>query len=232
MSDPFVPSVTAIFVLDNDGQRLSAKYFNPIFATNAEKMAFEMRVFKKTRHNNARSESEIITIDNFTVVFRSGTDAHFYVVGDAKEVGREGGTLEKKGKQGGAVRVKSKMDGVYARGTYTQHFRGVPWILSQNELILATVLDAFRDAIAMLLRGQVDRRSLLDNLDLLMLTVDELVDGGIILETDSSAIVARVLMRGVSGGQNVPLADMTISQAFASAKDSFIKSMGNREGNF
>lgn len=43
-------------------------------------------------------------------------------------------------------------------------------------------------------RGQVDRRSLLDNLDLLMLTVDELVDGGIILETDSSAIVARVLM--------------------------------------
>ncbi|EWM22756.1 hypothetical protein NSK_005892 [Nannochloropsis salina CCMP1776] len=186
MSDPFVPSVTAIFVLDNDGQRLSAKYFNPIFATNAEKMAFEMRVFKKTRHNNARSESEIITIDNFTVVFRSGTDAHFYVVGDAKE----------------------------------------------NELILATVLDAFRDAIAMLLRGQVDRRSLLDNLDLLMLTVDELVDGGIILETDSSAIVARVLMRGVSGGQNVPLADMTISQAFASAKDSFIKSMGNREGNF
>jgi len=103
-------------------------------------------------HGRFLASAEIITIDNFTVVFRSGTDAHFYVVGDAKEVGREGGTLEKKGKQGGAVRVKSKMDGVYARGTYTQHFRGVPWILSQNELILATVLDAFRDAIAMLLR--------------------------------------------------------------------------------
>lgn len=38
--------------------------------------------------------------------------------------------------------------------------------------------------------------------------------------------------RGVSGAQGVPLADMTISQAFASAKDSFIKSMGNREGAF
>lgn len=33
-------------------------------------------------------------------------------------------------------------------------------------------------------------------------------------------------------GPNVPLADMTISQAFASAKDSFIKSMGNRDGGF
>ncbi len=44
------------------------------------------------------------------------------------------------------------------------------------------------------LSGQVDRRSLLDNLDLLMLTVDELVDGDTILETDSTAIVSRVLM--------------------------------------
>ncbi|GAB5029423.1 nonclathrin coat protein zeta2-cop [Nannochloropsis oceanica] len=186
MTDHFVPAVTAIFVLDNDGQRLSAKYFSPQFANNADKTAFEMRLFKKTRHNNARSESEIIMMDNFTVVFRSGSDAHFYVVGDGNE----------------------------------------------NELILATVLDAFHEAISMLLRGQVDRRSLLDNLDLLMLTVDELVDGGTILETDSTAIVSRVLMRGVSGAQGVPLADMTISQAFASAKDSFIKSMGNREGAF
>lgn len=83
----------------------------------------------------------------------------------------------------------------------------------------------------------MDRRSLLDNLDLLMLTVDELVDGGTILETDATAVTARALMRGAAGGAggvgpNVPLADMTISQAFASAKDSFIKSMGNRDGGF
>lgn len=86
-------------------------------------------------------------------------------------------------------------------------------------------------------RGHVDRRSLLDNLDLLMLTIDELVDGGTILETDATAVMARALMRGAAGGAagvgpNVPLADMTISQAFASAKDSFIKSMGNRDGGF
>lgn len=84
----------------------------------------------------------------------------------------------------------------------------------------------------------MDRRSLLDNLDLLMLTIDELVDGGTVLETDATAVTARALMRGAQGGPgamggpNVPLADMTISQAFASAKDSFIKSMGNRDGGF
>ncbi len=84
----------------------------------------------------------------------------------------------------------------------------------------------------------MDRRNLLDNLDLLMLTIDELVDGGTVLETDATAVTARALMRGAAGGAgggvgpNVPLADMTISQAFASAKDSFIKSMGNRDGGF
>ena len=36
-----------------------------------------------------------------------------------------------------------------------------------------------------------------------MLTVDELVDGGTVMETDATAIVSRVLMRGVSGGAQV-----------------------------
>lgn len=47
----------------------------------------------------------------------------------------------------------------------------------------------------------MDRRTILDNLELTMLTIDELVDAGTILETDSQAIVSRVLMRGVSGSQ-------------------------------
>lgn len=50
-------------------------------------------------------------------------------------------------------------------------------------------------------RGHVDRRTILDNLELVMLTIDELVDAGTILETDCQAIVSRVLMRGVSGSQ-------------------------------
>lgn len=44
----------------------------------------------------------------------------------------------------------------------------------------------------------MDRRTILDNLELAMLTIDELVDGGTILETDSQAITNRVMMRGVS----------------------------------
>jgi hypothetical protein len=46
-----------------------------------------------------------------------------------------------------------------------------------------------------LLKGQMERRVLLENLELLLLTLDELIDGGIILEIDSIAIANRVLMK-------------------------------------
>ncbi len=52
-----------------------------------------------------------------------------------------------------------------------------------------------------------------------------------ILETDPSSIVARVLMRGASGQGEVPLTELTIGQALASAREQFIKSMGNQGGN-
>lgn len=40
-------------------------------------------------------QAEIIMMDNFTVVFRSGSDAHFYVVGDGNEVGKAEGRKER-----------------------------------------------------------------------------------------------------------------------------------------
>ncbi len=63
-----------------------------------------------------------------------------------------------------------------------------------------------------------------------ILCIDELVDGGMILETDPNAIVARVLMRGAAGQGEVPLTELTIGQALASAREQFMKSMGT-QGN-
>jgi hypothetical protein len=45
-----------------------------------------------------------------------------------------------------------------------------------------------------------------------ILCIDELVDGGMILETDPGNIVSRVLMRGVSGQGELPLTELTIGQ--------------------
>ncbi|CAI5989325.1 unnamed protein product [Closterium sp. NIES-64] len=48
----------------------------------------------------------------------------------------------------------------------------------ENELILSTVLTAFFEAVSHLLRGNVEKKTVLENLDLVLLCLDELVDGG------------------------------------------------------
>ena len=50
----------------------------------------------------------------------------------------------------------------------------------------------------------------MEHLDVAMLTVDETVDDGIILEVDSKTIVNRVLMQGADGSVK-DITDMTIS---------------------
>ena len=49
---------------------------------------------------------------------------------------------------------------------------------AENELILVHVLMALLEALNGALRTSADKRTLLDNFDTLLLTVDELIDGG------------------------------------------------------
>jgi hypothetical protein len=39
-------------------------------------------------------------------------------------------------------------------------------------------LNAFNDAVSMLLRNQVEKRALLENLDVVLLALDETIDNG------------------------------------------------------
>ena len=111
-------------------------------------------------------------------------------------------------------------------------------------MILVGVIDAIFDTLSGLLRGNIDKRTIYDNLELMLLTLDEVIDQGHIVELDSNAVTSRVLMKGSSnesispgtgGGNNttsgsgtsVPVADMTISQALGLARDQFMKSLIN-----
>mmetsp|Transcript_14685 Transcript_14685/g.44122 ORF Transcript_14685/g.44122 Transcript_14685/m.44122 type:complete len:182 (+) Transcript_14685:103-648(+) len=120
-------------------------------------------------------------------------------------------------------------------------FRGGPDTLffvlgdeDENEVFLAAVLDGLVDSLGSLLRGQIDRRTLLDNLALVLLTIDEICDSGVVLETDAGAIASRVLMRSPQGqlpAGEVPLSELTLSQAFVSARQQFLKSMAQQSFN-
>jgi len=63
-----------------------------------------------------------------------------------------------------------------------------------NELILGTVLDTLLDSVGTLLKESIDKHSLLNNLELILLVMDEIVDNGVIFETDPYKVANRVLM--------------------------------------
>merc|ERR1712216_218621 len=87
----------------------------------------------------------------------------------------------------------------------------------ENEVILATVLDAMVDACCRLVPGRLTTPNMMRALEYLVLAMDELVDGGTILEIDSGAIVSRVSMKSTVG--EVPLHEQTPQQAFSSIKE-------------
>jgi hypothetical protein len=120
----------------------------------------------------------------------------------------------------------------------------------ENELILSAVLSTYFDALSILLkypppplntnnntRSQVEKRSILENLDLVFLALDETVSDGILLESDASIVASRVTKRpdqdggrdgmgGFSlGSSGIPLSEQTISQAIQTAKEQIAKSL-------
>ena len=94
----------------------------------------------------------------------------------------------------------------------------------ENELILDTVLDGVTGALSILLGGDVSANNILEHLDVVMLSVDETVDDGIILEVDPKTIVNRVLMQGADGSAK-DITDMTISQAMEVAREQLLKNV-------
>jgi len=93
----------------------------------------------------------------------------------------------------------------------------------ENELILAGVLQTFYDAVSVLLRHQVEKRAVFENLDFIFLAMDEVVDGGIILESESELVVDRVSLRGIENPtEAAPLSEQNLADVLARARDIFL----------
>ena len=100
---------------------------------------------------------------------------------------------------------------------------------SENELCLALVLDAIVETLKSVLRGHLDKNTILDNLELLLLTVDEVIDAGSILETEPSVLAKRVMLRNPDGTPSAPNVsgaapgEMTFTSAFAAAREHLVR---------
>ncbi|XP_058140050.1 coatomer subunit zeta-2 isoform X1 [Dasypus novemcinctus] len=150
LQEPSLYTIKAIFILDNDGRRLLAKYYDDTFPSMKEQMVFEKNVFNKT----SRTDSEIAFFGGLTIIYKSSIDLYLYVVGSAHE----------------------------------------------NELMLMSVLTCLFESLSHMLRKNVEKRWLLENMDGAFLVLDEIVDGGVILESDPQQVIQKVNFRADDSG--------------------------------
>jgi hypothetical protein len=121
--------------------------------------------------------------------------------------------------------------------------------LSESELVLAYLCEGMFDALSRLMGGRTDRNTVLDNLEMVFLLIDEHCDGGIILEVDGTKLANSVLLRDEevspsprvgpsSSNSAIPLGasglpmhgDMTLGQAFRQVGAQFISNLAQRNG--
>nr|XP_057904716.1 coatomer subunit zeta-2 isoform X4 [Doryrhamphus excisus] len=161
-------TVKAVFILDNDGNRLLSKYYDPEFYPSMkDQRNFEKNIFNKT--HKADTLDEIAFLEGMTIIYKSSIDLFIYVVGSAQE----------------------------------------------NELMLMSVLNCLFDSLSHILRKNVERRSLLDNMEGAFLVVDEIIDGGVILESDPQQVIQKVNYRVDDNS----LSEQSVAQVLQSAKE-------------
>ena len=173
-TEAMVGNVKGVIVLDNEGRRIIAKYYNHDQSPGLENLnlqkVFERSLFTKSNKQEGSSsgtggnqklniyENDIMNVDDYVAVFRCYQDMTIYVLGDAK---------------------------------------------NDNELILATVLNTIHDCFDTIFKHNVERKNLINNMTGVILVIDELIDQGIIMQLDSTVILQRISSKGdaISGGE-------------------------------
>jgi hypothetical protein len=165
--------VTAIILLDSDSNRLLSKYYQPAhpdpkapaqfkhpFQSLKEQRAFELGIWEKTRRASGKFTSRQMCI--LPAVTLESYSNHWRLV-----------TLTK---STGDILLYSNHLVLYKASIDLTFYIVGPE--GENELMLQGVLNAFYDAVSLLLRHSVEKRAILESLDLVVLAMDETVDNG------------------------------------------------------
>lgn len=151
-------SVKGIVILGFDGRRILAKYYDD----KLNQKTFEKNIFAKTH----RTKDEILVIENSTVLHKTVTDLHIYVVGS----------------------------------------------INENPVILSSVLTCLVEFVSSLLNKDVEKKSVIDHMAEMILALDEICDGGVIIETDPDLVLQRVALKESS-------TEASMAQVLQSAKE-------------
>ncbi|CDO96577.1 unnamed protein product [Kluyveromyces dobzhanskii CBS 2104] len=64
--------------------------------------------------------------------------------------------------------------------------------IDENEIVLQEAFNGLKDSLELLLDTGIDKRNIQEHYDMVVLAIDELIDDGVILETDPATIASRV----------------------------------------
>lgn len=189
-----IPSVSSIVILDDEGKRVAVKYYETLKYV----ISLSMNLLRVNVHSCRRARDVQFTFERnlFT------KSSHLSGKGEVELLVLDDYIAVHKASHDLRFYVAARHD--------------------ENELILVSVLETLYEALCTLLRGVVDKHAALENLDLVLLVIDELIDGGLILETDPTTIVNRVSMEE---SMEHSLAEQTISQALATAREQISRNL-------
>ncbi|KAG5966767.1 hypothetical protein E4U58_002421 [Claviceps cyperi] len=119
----------------------------------------------------------------------------------------EKGLIEKTAKQTGDIILYDNRVVLYKLESDVMIY--VVGSLDENEILLYNAVLAIRDSLHLVFKQSVDKRTIIENYDLVSLAIDEIVDDGIILETDPTIIVQRV---SKAPTQDVPIGRIDLSE--------------------
>uniref|UniRef100_A0AAX7TB29 Coatomer subunit zeta n=1 Tax=Astatotilapia calliptera TaxID=8154 RepID=A0AAX7TB29_ASTCA len=72
LAEPSLYTVKAVFILDNDGNRLLSKYYDPeLYPSMKEQKTFERNVFNKTHKADSKFHSLLFYVDLFWCVMHA-----------------------------------------------------------------------------------------------------------------------------------------------------------------
>ena len=100
----------------------------------------------------------------------------------------------------------------------------------ENELILSQVLECLYDCVSDILRKNIEKSELLAEYSTVLLAIDNMIDKGVILETDCDEVLDTLpgrysgsgssAMNALASGKNLKnISEMTTGQLFQSAKN-------------
>ena len=164
-----------MLILDNEGNRLYAKYYTPptdndnhnqnnnnssnqpktakpsTSSKSTSQLKFEKSLFSKIN----KVHQDILLYDNNLIVYKQTNDTSIILVSP----------------------------------------------INENECLMYSTLTNLVESLSILLNNTIDKATIVENYDLVVLAIDETIDdGGIVLEYDPATIVSRVTNAPVSSG--------------------------------